>query len=166
MENGYNSWRSTVSWSQGIPHYYGDYVRPLFIGMAVLSFVATPLLGDLLPFGIIPQIGASLLLVLLAGLTTPRSFSVMLVNATVAGLSVLLLETFAIMLHHAQSTELFLAREAGVLLMLGALYFSVKTLRAMMSGKLGHNDTPLEFDDTAEPVVPEASHLQPFDSME
>lgn len=153
MENGYSSWKSTVGWSGDIPHYYGDYVRSLFIAMAVLSFVVIPF-GDLLPFGIIPQVGASLLLVLLAALMSPRGVMLMLMSATVAGVSVVLLESYAIMLRSAQSTEIFLAREAGVLLMLGALYFSVKTVRAMLSGKIGHADSPLEFDDASEPVVP------------
>ncbi|MGE5541143.1 MAG: hypothetical protein ACM3TU_02570 [Bacillota bacterium] len=152
--DGYTTWKSTVSWTRGIPHYYGDHVRFLFISMAVLSFVVMPLWGDLLPFGIFAQVGASLLLVLLAGLTNPRNFYVMLTNATISAVSVLLLETFAIALRQSQSIELFIAREAGVLLMLASLYFSVKTVRSMMSGKLGHADTPLEFDEMAEPVVP------------
>ncbi len=165
MENGYSSWRSTVGWNQEIPHYYGDYVRSLFIAMAVLSFVVMPLFGDMLPFGIIPQVGASLLLVLLAALTSARSIPLMLINATVAGVSVVLLESFAILLHHTQSTELFLSREAGVLLMLGALYFSVKTIRGMLSGKIGHADTSLEFDEVEEPIVPVHPGM-PFDPIE
>lgn len=146
MESGYNSWRASLAWNRDIPHYYGDYVRSLFIAMAVLSFVVVPLWGDLLPFGIIPQIGASVLLVLLAGFTSARNFYLMLVNATVAGVSVVLLETFAIIRHPFDGVQLFVAREFGVLLMLTALYFSVKTLRSMMDGKIGHTDSPLEFD--------------------
>jgi Ni/Fe-hydrogenase subunit HybB-like protein len=165
MENGYSSWRSTIAWSQEIPHYYGDYVRPLFIAMAVLSFVAMPLWGDLLPVGIIPQVGASLLLVLLAALTSARNLPVMLVNATVAGVSVVLLETVAIVRHHVDTTPLFLAREAGVLLMLAALYFGVKTIRSMLTGKIGHQDSPLEFDETAEPIVPPHPEMT-FDPIE
>ncbi|MDB5194961.1 MAG: hypothetical protein JWO84_145 [Parcubacteria group bacterium] len=165
MENGYSSWKSTVAWNQEIPHYYGDYVRSLFIAMAVLSFVVMPLWGDLLPLGIIPQVGASLLLVLLAGLTSARNLPLMIANATVSAVSVVLLESFAVLLHHTQSTQLFLAREAGVLLMLGALYFSVKTLRGMFTGKIGHQDSPLEFDETAEPIVPSHPSM-PFDPIE
>jgi hypothetical protein len=89
----------------------------------------------------------------------------MIANATVAGVSVVLLESFAVLLHHAQSTQLFLAREAGVLLMLAALYFSVKTLRGMLTGKIGHQDTPLEFDEVNEPALP-ARPAMTFDPME
>lgn len=153
-----------MAWQQDIPHYYGDYVRSLFITMAILSFIAMPLWGSLLPLGIIPQVGAALLLVLLAGLTTAKNLPIMLVNATVSAVSVVLLETFAILLQHTQSIQLFLSREAGVLLMLGALYFSVKTVRAMMSGKLGHTDSPLEFEEPMETAP--ASLPVPFDPME
>jgi hypothetical protein len=146
MANGYSSWRAGIPANREIPHYYGDYVRTLFIAMAILSFVVMPLWGDLLPLGIVLQVSASLLLVLLAGFTSARNTYLMITNATVAGVSVVLLEYFAVMLRPLQSTQLFIARESGVLLMIAALYFSVKTLRAMMSGKIGHNDSPLEFD--------------------
>lgn len=165
MENGYNSWRSSLDWGGGIPHYYGDYVRSLFIATAVLSFVALPLWGELVPFGIIAEVGAALLLVLLAALTTARNLQVMLINATVAAVSVVLLETYAVLLHAQQPMQLFLAREAGVLLMLAALYFSVKTARGMISGKIGHKDTPLEFDEPIEPSPPLNTHSS-GDSME
>lgn len=165
MAQTYSSWRSNLATGRSIPHYYGDYVRPLFIAMAVLSFVVMPLGIDLLPFGIVTQVGASLILVLLAGLTTPRNLYVMLINATVSGVSVILLESFAIMLRSAQSPQAFFAREAGVLLMLTALYFSVKTVRNMLSGKLGHPDSPLEFDEIEEPLA-EPRPKDTFDPME
>lgn len=150
MENRYSSWRSSLAWDKDIPHYYGDYVRSLFIAMAVLSFVVMPIWGDLLPLGVVAQIGASVLLVLLAGFTSARNLYLMIVNATVAAVSVILLESYAVLLHPVQSMQLFIAREAGVLIMLAALYFSVKTVRAMVSGKIGHADTPLEFDQSEE----------------
>lgn len=148
MENGYTAWKSSFWFGDGIPHYYGDKVRQLFIATAMLSFVVMPLWGELLPFvGIIPQVGAGLLLVLLAGFTSAHNILVMIANATVSAVSILLLESTAIALQNtgAYRMELFLSRELGVLLMLGALYFSIKTVRAQMSGKLGHPDSPLEF---------------------
>jgi hypothetical protein len=170
MEQSYNSWRAGLATGRTIPHYYGDYVRPLFIAMAVLSFVVMPLGIDLLPFGIVTQVGASLILVLLAGLTTPRNLYIMLINATVAGVSVVLLESFAIMLRSAGSPQSFFAREAGVLIMLAALYFSVKTARNMLAGKLGHPDSPLEFDEldelVAETVPQDTRPKETFDPME
>ena len=131
----------------GIPHYYGDYVRVLFIAVAGLSFVVTPLWGDLLPFPIVIQVAAALLLVLLAGLTSPRGMFIMVANATIAAISIVLLESAAIVLRMVgpNAQQLFIAREIGVLLLLGALYFSMKTIRGMMAGKTGHPDSPIEF---------------------
>lgn len=130
-----------------IPHYYGDYVRALFLAVAVLSAVAIPVFGDLLPFGTLPQVAATILLVLLAGLTNPHSRMLLLYDAVVAGIGVLLLETVAISLYRADSFELFVAREAAALAMLFAFYFSIKTLRAMALGKVGKLERPWEFED-------------------
>lgn len=163
MENGYTTWKSSFWFGDGIPHYYGDKVRQLFIGTAVLSFVVMPLWGDLLPFvSIIPQVGAGLLLVLLAGFTSARNVLVMIANATVSAISILLLESSAIALQNTGTykLELFLARELGVLLMLGALYFSIKTVRAQLSGKLGHMDSPLEFDKPVTLIDEQIQHQQ------
>src|SRR3989338_11021214 len=84
-----------------IEHYYGDYVRALFLGVAVLSAVAIPLFGDLLPFGTFAQVGCALLLVLLAGLTNPHSRVLMVYDVVVSGLGVFLLESAAISFYSA-----------------------------------------------------------------
>ncbi len=148
-----------------IPHYYGDYVRILFVATAMLSFVAMPLWGDLLPFvNTSLQIAAPLLLVLLAGLTSARNVLTMIANATIAAMSALLLEYAAITYSQtgAHGAELFIAREVAVILMLAALYFSVKTVRAMNSGKLGHMNSPLEFmEDLEEEVALPPVETQP-----
>lgn len=146
MEKGYSVWKSTLP-AHGIPHYYGDTVRTLFIVVAILSFVAMPLWGELVPFaGTIPQVAAPLLLVFLAGLTSAKNELVMIANATVAGISVILLEIAAVLYRSGENVlELFLIRELSAVLLLFALYYALKTIRAMRSGKLGHLDTPLEF---------------------
>ena len=112
-----------------IPHYYGDYVRVLFIAVAVLSAVAVPVFGDLLPFGTLAQVLAALLLVLLAGLTHPHSAMLSLYNSVVSAIGVILLQSAA-------------------LLLLFAFYFSLKTLRAFGQGKLGKVERPWEFEDS------------------
>lgn len=131
-----------------IPHYYGDFVRVLFITVAVLAAVAVPLLGDLLPFGTLVQVLSILLLVLLAGLTHPHSVIVFWYNVCVSALAVVLLQYTAVSLYETDSFGLFLAREAGAISMLFAFYYSVKTLRAMSEGKLGKLERPWEFEDS------------------
>jgi hypothetical protein len=123
-----------------ISHYYGDWVRRLFLVSALLSFVAIPVWGDLLQFGTFTQVSAGLLLVLLAGLTNPRTKGVMMLNSLFAAISVLLLESTAIIFRTSESWPLFIAREISGLLMLIAFYFSVKTLRAMSLGNIGKRD--------------------------
>lgn len=130
-----------------IEHYYGDYVRALFLGAAVLSAIAIPLFGDLLPFGTFTQVGCTLLLVLLAGLTNPHSNILMIYNVVVSGIGVFLLESVAISLYPVDTVQLFIAREVAAIALLFAFYFSVKTLRAMLLGKVGKAERPWEFED-------------------
>lgn len=128
-----------------IAHYHGDRVRELFLAGAVLSFVALPIWGNLLPFGTFVQVSAGLLLVLLAGLTNPHSKGVLMLDTLFSGLSVLLLESAAISLRATETWPLFIIREVSALLLLIAFYFCVKTLRAMSLGKIGKPGDPNEF---------------------
>ena len=130
-----------------IEHYYGDYVRALFVGDAALSAVAIPLLGDLLPFGTFAQVGCTLLLVLLAGLINPHSKMLVVYGVIVSGVGVFLLESAAISFYPVDTMQLFAAREVAALMLLFAFYFSIKTLRAMMLGKVGKMERPWEFED-------------------
>src|SRR5690348_7517334 len=112
-----------------IAHYYGDFVRQLFIFSAILLAVAIPIGGDLLPFGLFFQIATVIVLVVLAGLTAPKSETVLLMDALVAGLGLLLVEGMAISNYQSQSFLVFLTREAVAVMLLFALYYSIKTIR-------------------------------------
>lgn len=129
-----------------IPHYYGDNVRTLFIVVAVISVLIIPIFGNLLSFGTVGQLGAAILLVLLAGLTNPHSKMLMLADVVVAGAGVLLLGSAGISFYSLDPFILFAVREAGAVTLLFAFYFSVKTLRAMIQGKTGQTERPWEFD--------------------
>jgi hypothetical protein len=119
-----------------LPHYYGDRVRELFVAGAFVSFVAIALWGNILPFGIGTQVGAGLLLIVLAGLTDPRNKWIMVLDALYAGVSVLLLEEAAIATRASESWQLFAVREISALIFLIALYLAVKTMRAMLLGEI------------------------------
>jgi hypothetical protein len=125
-------------------HYYGDYVRQIFVACAVLMAIALPLWGNLLPsFPVFIEVSAIVVLVALAGLTTPRSKIIMMINAVLAGVGALLLEYAAIINYSDETFLIFTAREAVAVLLLFALYFSVKTVRAM-SLKQVHTKGPSE----------------------
>lgn len=128
-----------------ITHYYGDMVRILFFITVVLSFLAIPFWGHLLPFGNAFEILGGIVFVTLAGLTSPHAKTVMLVNAFASGIGAFLFEYAAVSFRAADSTQLLLAREMGALALLGALYFSIKTLRAISQGTVGEIPPPWEF---------------------
>ena len=138
--------RRVFRW-HNIPHYYGDYVRTLFVVTAALGAVAVPLVGDLLQFGLFLQVLGILLLVLLAGLTHPHGRLVLVYDTVVSGLGMLLLEYAAVSLFNPMAPLLFAAREAAALLLLVAFYYSVKTIRAMTTHQVGQAGVPGEFDD-------------------
>ena len=124
-----------------IPHYYGNSVRELFIVVALLFLITAPFSEALLPIGGVyssyTHVVIALLLVLLAGLTNPRSMVSLVLDFAAALLGAFFLETAAISLYQSDSLAIFLAREAAAILFLFALYFSVKTLRAMIVGSIG-----------------------------
>ncbi len=128
-----------------IPHYHGDIIRTLFIVAVILSLIVIPIWGYILPIHLEMEIGAGIILIILAGLTSPHARFIMALNVIVSAGSVFLLEWFALTLRTTNSLELLIVREVGAFLFLGALYFSVKTLRAMMQGKMGKVTDPSEF---------------------
>jgi hypothetical protein len=129
-----------------IPHYYGDTIRNLFISAGIIYAVAMPLWGNLLPVDTFTGIFMILILVFLAGITNPRSTTLMFVNVFVAGAGVFYLQWAAITFYETQSPILFFLREAVVILLLFAFYHSVKSSRNMMLGKVGAKPTPGEFE--------------------
>ncbi len=139
-----------IEW-QDIPHYYGDYVRALFVGSAVLFAIAIPVFGNLIPLGTFVQVASSLVLIILAGLTNPHSRMLLLYDAVVAAIGILLLESTVITYYAQDGVPLFVIRESAAVALMFALYFSIKTLRAMSLGKLGKKDRPWEFEDIKDP---------------
>lgn len=130
----------------GIRHYYGDHIRFLLLAAAVVAFVALPIWGNLLPFGLFVQIAGGLILVLLAGLTNPHSKTIMVLNVLATGIGALLVEATAITYHAIDSLQLLLVREVEVILLVLAFYFAVKTARSMFQHKVGETERPWEFD--------------------
>jgi hypothetical protein len=127
-----------------VPHYYGDIVRRIFIGAAAAIVIFAPFFGGnvlLLPFEII----GAVVLVILAGLTTPKNMSIMIVNAVAAALGVVIYETTALYAYSNGDVWTFLAHETLVVTFVFALYFSMKTVRAMQLGQIGKHSKPGEF---------------------
>jgi len=68
-------------------------------------------------------------------------------NLAVSGVGAILLEYAAIELYAAQSLELFWMRELAALGFFVALYYSIKTVRAMATHRLGRTEETGEFNE-------------------
>ncbi len=128
-----------------VAHYYGDVVRAIFVACAVI-------LGLMIPFG--GSIEAGLLgmpivlaLVVLAGFTNPHSKMIMILDTIAAVLGILMGEAYAIAAYLSHALFVFMAFELLSLLLLVALYFSAKNVRAVMMHKIGKLDGVGEFGD-------------------
>ena len=131
-----------------IPHYYGDYVRQIFMLAGAAMLILAPFLinrsPELIPF----EIAGAIILVCLAALTNPHKQLVMTANVIAAGAVVLMYEILALSAYAAGDTLIFIEREALAVLLLFALYFSVKTLRNMILGQTGKRDRVGDFIDS------------------
>lgn len=131
---------------KGISHYYGDTIRLLFVAAALLYAIAMPLWGDPLPFGTLPGIAVILILAFLAGITNPHSGVLMFLNVLVSGAGVFFLQAAAVWYFDLDPILLFMIREIIAIVLIFAFYYSVKSLRNMMVGKIGAAPKPGEFE--------------------
>ncbi len=131
-----------------VRHYYGDAVRILFVAAAILTGVAIPLSGEL-QSGIVLGAPIIVALLVLAGLTNPHGRSVLIANAIASGLGVVISQYIAIQAYDQDFFSFFAFMEFISILMMAALYFSVKNVRAMASHKIGQIDGVGEFDEEA-----------------
>lgn len=124
--------------SSAIPHYYGDYVRQIFMTIGAVMLIIAPFLVSRGAAGLVPfEIGGAIILVFLAALTNPKKQWVLMADAVVAAVGVLVFEVLALGAYAANSWLTFIALEAVTIAFLFALYFSLKTVRNMMLGQIG-----------------------------
>lgn len=128
-----------------IPNYYGDYVRQIFFVCGALMLVLTPFVGSSFPALLPFEIGGGLILVLLGALTSPTNHLSILADVIAAAAGALVYELLAISHYNAGNYIAFIEREAFAIALLIALYFGVKTLRNMESGRVGKRDNPIDF---------------------
>lgn len=128
-----------------VQHYYGDIVRVLFVAVAIMTGVAVPFIGNVLA-GAYVGAPAIVALLVLAGLTNPLGRTVLVLDAIVSGFGVILTQLVAIAAFSNGLFPLFAFLEFMSFLLMVALYFSVKTVRAMMAHKIGRPDRTDDFD--------------------
>lgn len=131
---------------QHIPHYHGDGVRICFIAAAILMTAITPFSSTVVPLTIIALITGVVLLVVFAALTHPHGPWIMAINAMLSATGAAIFETFAIVSFQNESWVAFVVQEFIVVLFLFALYFAMRTLRAMMLHQVGKQGRFGEFE--------------------
>ncbi len=129
-----------------VAHYYGSVVRTLFVIAAIFILVFSTLFGDILPWGIHFKSMSILALLLLAGLTNPRTEWVMIADGVAAAAGFIMVQTVALGRFAPDSVTLFAIREIAGLVFMFAFYFSMKTVRAMELHQIGKHFRPREFD--------------------
>jgi hypothetical protein len=120
-----------------VPHYYGDYVRQIFLLCGAIMLVFAPFLSKTAPGALPIEIGGALLVAILGALTNPMRQISMVANSIVAAVGVVTYELLAINAYYSGAMLAFIEREILALAFLFALYFSLKTLRNMMHRLIG-----------------------------
>lgn len=118
----------------GGAHYYGDTVRKYFLAAGFMLLFLIPLDREYFSFYISFGIVFVILSILLAGLTNPKSQSIIIADLLMALALGCVFEYLAI-LRYFKTSEffnlIFLLRQAIAVASFGALYLSTKTLRGM-----------------------------------
>ncbi len=134
-------------YAESVPHYYGDYVRQLFISAAALMLIGAPFYSDALRVELPFEIAGALVLVALAALVNPHKQSVFLAAATASGVGLILFESWALYGYYDSTWTQFILREVIAIIFLAGFYFSMKTVRAFVLHKIGKHDTAGEFEE-------------------
>ena len=125
---------------RGVPHYYGDIVRQLFICVAALMLVAAPFYADALRVELPFEIVGALTLVAVAALVNPNTKATLFASAVASGVGAVVYETWALYGYMDSSWSQFLLRQFLAVLFLLGFYFSVKTVRAFLMHTIGVAD--------------------------
>lgn len=115
-------------------HYYGDVVRFLFIVAAIIMLVTLPFLNRNLPIPLFGSILAILAFGTFAGFTNPVQKNTAIINACVSIVALIIFEYYAAQTYFEFSygNLMFIVNQILAIIFLFALYYSTKTLRAML----------------------------------
>jgi len=116
--------------NENLEHYYGDIVRKLFMIGAVIMIIGLPFMKSMFSFPIYLPLAVILVLIYLAGLTSPRQILVIWLSLFVATFAFVTFEVYAVQLYKSSDAFWFVANQIEALIFLAALYYCTKTLRA------------------------------------
>lgn len=128
-----------------LAHYYGDEVRRLFIAGAAAMLLVAPFLSSFMPITLPFEIGGAVVLIVLAAMINPKNQLVMLLSSIAAAIAIIGNELIAFAAYFDGYFFIFFGREVIALVFIFALYFALKTVRAMQLGQVGRREPPGEF---------------------
>lgn len=129
-----------------IPHYHGDVIRQLFIAAVVLMLVGAPFYAGALQVQLPFLIVGALMFAGIAALANPHKKWIFVASAVAAGTGFVVYELWALQQYAESSWIQFILREVIAIVFLIAFYFSMKTVRAFVLGRVGKHDEAGEFD--------------------
>ncbi len=114
-------------------HYYGDAVRFLFMLGAIIMLVTLPFLIGKLPVPLYISILVILAIGVLAGITNPLQKWISILNGLISTAALFVFEYYAVnsFTTSGVKTLYFIVNQLLALVFLFALYYSIKTIRAM-----------------------------------
>jgi hypothetical protein len=135
-----------------IAHYWGNVVRQLLLGAAVLMIFASPLYGDSLQLEFPFEIVGALAIVACAALISPHSRYALMGSSIVSGTGAVVYGTWGILEYDTVNPVAFVLRIAVAIVFLFAFYFSLKTVRAFALHQVGRHETVDEFETEKERI--------------
>lgn len=118
-------------------HYYGDIMRKLFVGAAVVMLLTLPFFSAdyLIPAPLLISLAAIFMIVLLAGFISPGHKLVIAAHTIAAGFGMIVFEYYAVYAYVHLEGRFFAANQLLALIFFIAFYYSVKTFRGALPEK-------------------------------
>jgi hypothetical protein len=116
-------------------HYYGSLVRKLFVFAVILQLIIILIDRDLIQFNLVVGVISVLVIVVLAGFTSPANKWAMIGDLVFAAVSFIIFEYLAIARQLQVDTffdSIFLMRQVLAIIFVIAVYFSTKTVRGLI----------------------------------
>jgi hypothetical protein len=118
-------------------HYYGDYVRRMFFVSGIVMLIGLPFFASNLELTVFAATLGVVIIGIFAGLTSPRQSPIIVFDVCVSAAASIIFELLTIEWYkETGGIDLyFFFNQILAILFFVALYFSVKTFRAMLSEK-------------------------------
>jgi hypothetical protein len=119
--------------SRNVTHYYGVYVRRLFLVAGLIQLLSLPYLDSFISIPLFFSTLAILVIVFFAGLTNPKQRWVANLNLFTSIVGLVVFEYFAVTAYSNENTTMlfFLINQMLALIFFFSLYYSSKTIRGM-----------------------------------